>query len=99
MKSKQIASLLLASTLASGLSFAKTAADERLDAAADLVSDMMKASDKGVPQDLLNKAHCVILIPGLKKAAFVVGAKYGRGFTMCRKPTGVRLDRAGRRTH
>jgi lipid-binding SYLF domain-containing protein len=31
----------------------------------------------------------VILIPGLKKAAFVVGAKYGRGFTMCRKPTGV----------
>ncbi|HKD10075.1 MAG TPA: lipid-binding SYLF domain-containing protein [Bryobacteraceae bacterium] len=88
MNFKQIVPLLVASTLGSGLSFAKNAANDRLDAAADLVSDMMKASDKGVPQDLLNKAHCVILIPGLKKAAFVVGAKYGRGFAMCRKPSG-----------
>jgi lipid-binding SYLF domain-containing protein len=50
---------------------------------------MMKASDKGVPQDLLNKARCVILVPGLKKAAFLVGAKYGRGFAICRREGGV----------
>jgi lipid-binding SYLF domain-containing protein len=72
----------------------------RLDAAADLLTEMMQASDKGVPQDLLNKAHCVVLIPGLKKAGFVVGAKYGRGFAVCRQdsgtgwsaPAGVRIE-------
>src|SRR5258708_4263878 len=68
---------------------AKNGAHDRLDSAADLLTDMMKASDKGVPQDLLNKARCVILVPGLKKAAFVLGAKYGRGFAMCRRENGV----------
>jgi len=69
--------------------FAQTEADKRLDAAADLVTDMMNASDKGIPQDLLNKSECVVLVPGLKKAAFVVGAKYGRGFVACRMPNGT----------
>jgi lipid-binding SYLF domain-containing protein len=89
MRKQFVAILIFASALAPGLLFAKNDADGRLDAAADLVSDMMKASDKGVPQDLLNKSRCVILVPGLKKAAFVVGAKYGRGFAMCRRPNGV----------
>jgi lipid-binding SYLF domain-containing protein len=61
----------------------------RLDSAADLLTEMMQASDKGVPQDLLNKSHCVILIPGLKKGGFVVGAKYGRGFAVCRQSSGT----------
>jgi lipid-binding SYLF domain-containing protein len=68
---------------------AKNDATERLDAAADLLTDMMKASDKGVPQDLLNKARCVVLVPGLKKGAFIVGAKYGRGFAFCRRESGA----------
>jgi lipid-binding SYLF domain-containing protein len=89
MKIIVVALLAIASALVPGLAFAKNDADARLDAAADLVSDMMHASDKGVPQDLLNKSRCVILIPGLKKAAFVVGAKYGRGFAMCRRESGV----------
>jgi lipid-binding SYLF domain-containing protein len=89
MKNKAVVLLALASALMPGLLFAKNDADARLEAAADLVSDMMHASDKGVPQDLLNKSRCVILIPGLKKAAFVVGAKYGRGFAMCRRESGV----------
>ncbi|MDE3198159.1 MAG: hypothetical protein KGN84_17560, partial [Acidobacteriota bacterium] len=79
-----VAVLVVASALMPGLLMAKGDADKRLDDAADLVSDMMQASDKGVPQDLLNKARCVILVPGLKKAGFVLGAKYGRGFAMCR---------------
>jgi lipid-binding SYLF domain-containing protein len=45
--------------------------------------------DKAVPQDLLNKAQCVILVPDLMKAAFVFGAKYGRGFAVCRAAGGV----------
>ena len=88
MQKKLIALLTIASATAPGLLFARGDADTRLDAAADLVADMMKASDKGVPQDLLNKSRCVVLIPGLKKAAFVVGAKYGRGFAMCRPESG-----------
>jgi len=61
---------------------------DRLDASADVLSDMMKASDKGIPQDLLNKAECVVIVPNMKKAGFIFGAKYGRGFAMCRRAGG-----------
>ena len=59
--------------------------DDRLDASADTLNDMMKASDKGIPHDLLDKAHCVVVVPGMKKAGFIFGAKYGRGFAVCRR--------------
>jgi lipid-binding SYLF domain-containing protein len=64
-------------------------ADERLSSAADVLSDMMHASDKGVPQDLINKAQCVVVVPGLKKGAFIIGAKYGKGFVACRRASGM----------
>jgi len=41
--------------------------DDRLDASADVLIDMMRAADKGVPQDLLDKARCVVVVPGMKK--------------------------------
>ncbi len=62
--------------------------DDRLAAATDTLNDMMKASDKGIPSDLLDKARCVVVIPGMKKAGFIVGAKYGRGFAVCRQTNG-----------
>jgi lipid-binding SYLF domain-containing protein len=80
---------LTVSALIAPAVFAATEADKRLDAAADLMTEMMQASDKGVPQDLLNRAECVVLVPGLKKAGFVFGAKYGRGFAMCRHASGT----------
>ncbi len=61
---------------------------DRLDAAADVLADMTHESDKGIPQDLLNKAQCVVVVPNMKKAGFVFGAKYGRGFAMCRRHGG-----------
>jgi lipid-binding SYLF domain-containing protein len=61
---------------------------ERLDAAAEVLQEIMSAPDKGIPSDLLNKAACVVVIPSLKKGAFIVGAKYGRGFIVCRKSGG-----------
>jgi len=64
-------------------------ADDRLDASADVITDMMHASDKGIPQDLMNKAQCVVIIPNMKRAGFIFGAKYGRGFSMCRRPGGA----------
>jgi lipid-binding SYLF domain-containing protein len=63
--------------------------DDRLDASADTLVDMMRASDKGVPQDLLDKAKCVVVVPGMKKVGFILGADYGRGFAVCRRPGGV----------
>jgi len=63
--------------------------DDRLDASADVISDMMHASDKGIPQDLMNKAQCVVIVPNMKRAGFIFGAKYGRGFAMCRRPGGA----------
>src|ERR1700739_166511 len=62
----------------------KAKVDERLDDAASLFGEIMSAPDKGIPQDLLNKSQCIVLVPGLKKGAFVVGGKYGRGFVTCR---------------
>jgi SH3 domain-containing YSC84-like protein 1 len=62
--------------------------DDRLDASAEALTDMMRAADKGIPQDLLDKAHCVVVVPGMKKAGFIFGAKYGRGFAVCRRTGG-----------
>jgi len=89
MRTSLIALFALASAIGPVVLQAKDDAPGRLDNAADLLTDMMKASDKGVPQDLLNRSRCVILVPGLKKAAFFVGAKYGRGFAMCRRASGT----------
>jgi len=62
--------------------------DDRLDASADTLIDMMRASDHGIPQDLLDKAHCVVVVPGMKKVGFIFGAEEGRGFAVCRRNGG-----------
>jgi lipid-binding SYLF domain-containing protein len=61
---------------------------DRLDDAATLFSEIMGAPDKSIPQDLLNKSQCIVLVPGLKKGAFGFGGKYGRGFALCRAASG-----------
>jgi SH3 domain-containing YSC84-like protein 1 len=63
-------------------------AQSRLEEAAAVFSEIMATPDKGIPQDLLEKAHCIVIVPGLKKGAFIVGAKYGKGFLSCRPKTG-----------
>jgi lipid-binding SYLF domain-containing protein len=66
----------------------KSKTDERLDDAASLFSEIMGTPDRSIPQDLLDKSSCVVLVPDLKKGAFVIGGKYGRGFAVCRNPGG-----------
>src|SRR5215467_8534926 len=61
---------------------------ERLDEAASVISEIMETSDKGIPQDLLDRAQCIVIVPGLKKGAFIIGGKYGKGFVNCRKEGG-----------
>ena len=62
---------------------------ERLDAAAAVLSEIMATPDKGIPQDLLEKAHCIVVVPELKTAAFIFGGKYGKGYLSCRKTSGA----------
>lgn len=66
----------------------ETKTTDRLNDAAAMFSEIMATPDKSIPQDLLNKSHCIILVPGLKKGGFVVAAKYGRGFVACRGASG-----------
>jgi lipid-binding SYLF domain-containing protein len=61
---------------------------ERLDDAVALFSEIMATPDKSIPQDLLERSHCIVLVPGLKKGAFVIGGKFGRGFAVCRAASG-----------
>jgi lipid-binding SYLF domain-containing protein len=61
---------------------------ERLDDAASVISEIMETSDKGIPQDLLDRAQCIVIVPGMKKGAFIIGGKYGKGFVNCRKEGG-----------
>ena len=68
---------------------AATEADKRLAAAATVFSEVMSISEKSIPQDLLNGAECAVIVPGMKKGAFIVGGKYGRGFMTCRKSGGL----------
>jgi lipid-binding SYLF domain-containing protein len=58
---------------------------QRLTEAATVFSVVMDAPDKGIPQDLLADAHCIVIVPGLKKGAFIVGGKYGKGYLSCRQ--------------
>jgi lipid-binding SYLF domain-containing protein len=61
----------------------------RLNDAATVFSEVMSAPDKGIPQEMLEHAHCIVIVPDLKTAAFIVGGKYGKGFLSCRSKSGV----------
>jgi len=67
---------------------AKSKTAERLNDSAELFTEIMDTPDKSIPQDLLERAHCAVLVPGLKKAALGFGGKYGRGFALCRAANG-----------
>jgi lipid-binding SYLF domain-containing protein len=81
--------MIAATTVATALAFVPLrAADnettKRLNDSAIVFSEVMDAPDKSIPQELLEKAHCIVIVPDLKTAAFVVGGKYGKGYLSCR---------------
>jgi len=61
---------------------------KRLGEAASVFSEIMATPDKGIPQDLLEKAHCIVIVPSLKTGAFIVGGKFGKGYLSCRNKSG-----------
>src|SRR5881628_888578 len=62
---------------------------QRLEEAAAVFKEIMSTPDRSIPQDLLDRAHCIVIVPGLKKGAFIFGAKYGKGYLSCRKKGGA----------
>jgi lipid-binding SYLF domain-containing protein len=81
--------LLIATTMATTLALTPlVAADneptKRLNEASAVFSEIMDTPDKGIPVELFEKAHCIVIVPELKTAAFVVGGKYGKGYVSCR---------------
>jgi SH3 domain-containing YSC84-like protein 1 len=72
--------------LTAASAFAALSRDEvkRLNESATILSELRNSPDKAIPEDLWNKAQCVLVIPSLKKAAFIVGGEYGSGVMSCR---------------
>jgi len=70
--------------------FAALSKDEvkRLNESAAILTELRDAPDNSIPEDLWNKAQCVLVIPSLKKAAFIIGGEYGSGVMSCRHATG-----------
>ncbi len=63
-------------------------AQKRVTASAEVLSEILHAEDRGIPEDLLRKAQCAGIVPSLKRAGFIVGAKYGKGVVVCRTDSG-----------
>jgi lipid-binding SYLF domain-containing protein len=85
MTKTTIATLALLPALAFG---AKDENMKRLHESAAVFHEIMSAPDKAIPHDILEKAQCVGIVPNLKRAGFIVGAKYGKGELICRTETG-----------
>ena len=79
-------SLLIVGMTIAGLMAApkKNEPVERISEAARVFSEIQGAADKGVPDTLLSKANGIIIVPGLKRAGFVIGGEYGKGVMSCR---------------
>jgi SH3 domain-containing YSC84-like protein 1 len=81
--------LFTAALLTASLLSAADSAPDRVKAATSAFKEVMGIPERSIPQELLAKAECVIIVPDLKKGAFIIGAQYGRGFATCRKENGV----------
>jgi len=78
--------VILGMVMSASTAFADVSSSDakRLSEASTVVRELRAAPDKGIPEDLWNKAECVAVIPGLKKAAFMIGGEFGKGVVSCR---------------
>jgi lipid-binding SYLF domain-containing protein len=61
---------------------------ETLSDSIQVLNDLASAPDKGIPQELLGKADCILIFPNVAKGAFIIGGKAGNGVASCRQPNG-----------
>ena len=78
-----------AGVLSAGMLLAGESAAERLKESALVMKEVMATPDKAIPQELLESSQCIVIVPGMKKAAFIIGGKYGKGFLLCRQASGI----------
>jgi lipid-binding SYLF domain-containing protein len=94
MRTLAIATLSLSLVATAGLS----ARAERIVDAANVLTEMAASFDSGIPKDLITKAECIVIVPGVKKGAIGFGGQYGRGYMSCRQnggwsaPSGMRIE-------
>ncbi len=88
MRTSMIVALTAATMATSMLADERADVAKRLDAATTVLTEIMGTPDKGIPQDLIDKAQCVVVVPSVKRLGFGIGGKYGRGFTTCRRANG-----------
>ncbi len=61
---------------------------QRVHAASEVLQQIMAAPDQGIPEWVLERANCAVIVPGMKQGGFVFGARYGKGVALCRHPGG-----------
>jgi len=93
MKMKDLSAMMccvamVAGSLSAHAASDKAKLDERLGDATSVLAEIQSSPDKGIPASILSSAHCVVVIPSFKKAAFVIGGQYGQGAATCRTPKG-----------
>jgi lipid-binding SYLF domain-containing protein len=83
---KKLLSLILLSAFVGANAHAadKAKLDARIDAAHEVLHELMATPDRGIPDNVAMHATCVAVIPGFKKGAFVIGGEYGQGVVSCR---------------
>jgi SH3 domain-containing YSC84-like protein 1 len=83
---KKIATFSFIACLAAATAYAALSKDEvkRLREAGDILTELREVPDKGIPEELWDRTECVVVIPSVKKAAFIFGGEYGSGVMSCR---------------
>src|ERR1039457_1038707 len=90
---KKTISLLLMTLLGMVGTYAFAGSDreetvDRMQKSVDVLHSIMATPDKGIPEEVINGAKCIVVVPNLVKGGFVFGAKHGRGVATCRTATG-----------
>ena len=94
MRTLAITTLSLSLIATAGL----RAGADRINDAAAVLTEMATSFDSGIPKDLITKAECIVIVPGVKKGAIGFGGQYGRGYMSCRQnggwsaPSGMRIE-------
>ena len=84
---KNCIALLLPLTVSFLYASSEGSSQKRITESAGVLTEIMQAKDKGIPEDLMEQAQCVGIVPNLKRAGFIVGAKFGKGIVVCRTST------------
>jgi len=88
MKKISVALLAFLTTASWAQSGARSAEVERVQSATTVLSQIMEAPDKGIPDSIMSGAKCIAIVPSMLKISFIFGGNYGKGVATCRTSTG-----------